>query len=148
LTESNIRPALLNSRLPAAQTQFCLRHYLEGRCDSITLLTARDVAGSSLLQTMRLAIRPCDDAFRHDQLEMSFFHGARSVNLVSFERAGSRVELVAFDPIEEGYAQVRAVWPGQVADFFSRYASLRVRELLTEIRNFAPRHVESPSSCR
>lgn len=133
--ESEIRPVLLNSRLPAAQTQFCLRHYLEGTSDSIQILSARDFADTSLLRAMRLGLRHCEHDFGPGRQELSFFHGTRTVNLVSFERTGSRVELVAFDPSEEGYAQVRAVWPGQVADFFSRHASLHVREVFTETRN-------------
>ena len=148
LDESNVRPALLNPRLPAAQTQFCLRHYLEGTADSIQLLSACEFAEPSLLAAMRLAIRHSEGEYYPDRAEPCFFHGTRNVNLASFDRGNSRIEVVAFDPSEQGYAQVRAVWPGQVADFFSRHASLRVRELFTETRNSPPQYVESPSTCR
>jgi hypothetical protein len=148
LRELRVRPALLNALLPPAQTQFCLRHYLEGHCDSITRLTPRDFADPALLQSMRVSASHGDATTRDDQSPLSYLHGGRPVHLISFDRAGTRVEVVAFDPAEDGYAQIRTVWPGQVADFFSRHAPLRVRELFTETKNFPPPRVEALSTCR
>jgi hypothetical protein len=148
LNESNIRPALLNRQLPAAQTQFCLRHYLEGHCDSITRLTAGDFADTALLQAMRLDIRRCNDPCQKGHSALSFYHGTQRVHLVSFAHRGTPVEVVAFAHAENGYAQVRAVWPGQIADFFSRHAALHVRELFTETRNSPPPRDDLLTTCR
>jgi hypothetical protein len=127
-----LRSALLNTRLPIAQTQFCLRHFLEGLSDSVRLLAPNSFFDSSILDSMRLQKRVAEQS--NDGPTICFAHGTRRVHLLAFERQGQRMELVAFDPAVEGYAQVRAVWPGQVADFFSRHAGLRARELFTGIK--------------
>ena len=62
-------------------------------------------------------------------------HGQREIALVSFEKDGQAVELVAFDPRVDGFAQVKAVWPGPVDQFFTRHASAGVRELFVEMSN-------------
>jgi hypothetical protein len=126
--------AVLNQRLPVAQTQFCLRHYLEGLSDSIRLVGADSGLDPSIVGAMHLergsAEAPGESSAGAVE---AWMHGPRRVNLVMMQRAGACVELVAFDHRADGYAQVRSVWPGQVADFFSRHVALRVRELFTEV---------------
>lgn len=133
LEQFAVRPVVLNTRLPIPQTQFCLRHFLENRSDSVQLLLPGSPCDPALLRAMHLDERTRDQTNDPGATERCFVHGPRRVDLVSFELQGRRAELVAFDPSVEGYAQVRSVWPGQVADFFSRHADMRVRELFTEI---------------
>ena len=136
LRAGKIPTALANCRLPAAQTQFCLRHYLDGLSDSVRLLTASELDNSpALLQAMQLKTRSLEDATGDNQHTRTTYQGMREVQVVACSKQGRHVETVAFDPNAEGYAQVKSVWPGQVAEFFSRHSPLRVHELFTETRN-------------
>jgi len=141
----HLKTALVNTRLPLAQTQFCLRHYFEGRSDSIRILTPADLsADDPLCVAMKIGIGPREhsaspactitsQSSRQSGLA-TFLHGTREVTVVAFELAGQRVEAAAFDTRSDGFAQVKSVWPGQVADFFSRHAALDVLKLFTDIR--------------
>jgi hypothetical protein len=128
LERSHATTAVLSPLLPPAPIQFCLRHYLEGLSDSIRVLNAAD----------RRPDDPLLAGMRVERQSSGFIHGTRPVTLVAFEKSGTRVEAVAFDPTECGFAQIKAVWPKQVADFFSRHAAINVLELFGEMRNTPP----------
>jgi hypothetical protein len=130
LDTGRVRCTMLNIRLPTVQTQFCIRHFLEGLSDSIQLLSPESFRDGSILESMRVEARSAAEWAGGPAV--SFRHGLRRIQLVGFSRAGRLTECVAFDPVAEGYAQVRSVWPGQVADFFTRHVGLRVRDLFTE----------------
>jgi hypothetical protein len=90
------------------------------------MLSPESFHDQSIYESMRLRKESSADS---DGADVWFRHGLRRVNLVGFERRGRLSECVAFDPSVEGFAQVRSVWPGQVADFFSRHAPERARDL-------------------
>jgi hypothetical protein len=121
-----IRALLLNARLAIPQLQFCLRHLLEGHSDSVQVLSPASFQEREVLAAMRLEVRSDGESADY------FAHGPKPIDLVSFTRQGGQVEFVAFDPLGSGYAQVRAVWPGQVAEFFGRHAGFGSRELFTD----------------
>src|SRR5439155_816048 len=134
LQNALILPVTVNTRLPPAQTQFCLRSFLEGRCDSIRIISPPDSLRdhSPLLRSMRLEIRQREQLTRASKDSCGICRDYRELMLVAFEKSGELVEAVAFDPTSRGFSQIAAVWPGQIADFFSRHAPIHVRELFTE----------------
>jgi hypothetical protein len=130
LDSGRVRCTLINELVPPAQMQFCLRHFLEGLSESVQVLAPDSFNDASVLQAMRLESRVSREW--ESETPISFVHGAHPILLVGFRRQGMMTELVAFDAVAEGYAQVRSVWPGQVADFFTRHARLRARDLFAE----------------
>jgi hypothetical protein len=129
-----ILTGVVNTLLPPAQTQFCLRHYAEGRSDCVRLVTDRSEASSlDSLAALGLGLRTGHAT--EGPPGPLFCLGDRAVSLVSFEKEGARVELVALDAGSDGFAQVKAAWPGKVDGFFARHAPLGVRDLFLETRH-------------
>lgn len=124
----------LNTRLPIPLTQLCLRHYLDGRSDGARLLPAAGELARSIARQLRLDARLVSTADSTD--DMQWLQGSRAVEILLFEQHGEPVEALAIDArtldptrFVDPFSQICAVWNGQIADFFTRHAHLRIREL-------------------
>jgi hypothetical protein len=130
----SVEAAVVNTRLSPAMTQFCLRRYLEGGCDAIRILPPGECAQeTSLLAHLGVMLHREPPASQDSSEGCVGYQGCRPIELVCFEKAGQRIEVMAVDPGASGYAQIKAVWPEHVAEFFTRHTALHVRELFSDV---------------
>ena len=126
--------AWVNTRLPASQTQFCIRKYLEGGIDDIHLEKGAK-ADPALLKNLGLVrkAKPEIAGRRAVDLEGLFQENGREVELVSFSAGAKRLEAVAFfkDGAEKSRIQIAAWSEGSPEAFLKKYNPLGAGELLT-----------------
>jgi hypothetical protein len=131
------RGAVLDTTLPASITQFCLRHYLDGLSDLARLAAPADPSSAPIARDMRLREPRPSDGNRETP---RFCQGPYPVQLLVLQVEGRPVEALALDDrcfhssdAVDPFAQIKAVWPGQITDFFTRHGPLRLRELFAEV---------------
>lgn len=128
--DKGVAGALLNERLSPAQTQFCLRLYLDGGADAIKLIKGYEI-DEELLALLHL-----------EKKEKPPVSGRRMMDLVGlYDRFGSEIELlecslkghvqfyVGFDKGGEGADQVRAYSEGTPLDFLEDCPRIGLKEL-------------------
>ncbi len=124
----------INTRLPANQTQLCIRRFLEGECDEVRLLKGFEIE-DSLRTKLRLTKK-----------EKPPVEGRRKIDGVGlYDETGLEVEVAAFynkKRLTDALAlaksgkikdQLRGYSEGAVEDFFGKNESLNVRELLNHV---------------
>ncbi|MBI3291590.1 MAG: hypothetical protein HYZ73_02100, partial [Elusimicrobia bacterium] len=124
-----VRTAWVNTRLPARQTQFCLRKFLDGQCDGIRLVKGVDIP---LDLVKRLGVTTKEKPMvpgRRPMDRVGIYKDGVEVEVATFEQQGDPRMSVAFDKTGKGLGQVKAYSEGTVEDFFKHHESLFVREL-------------------
>jgi len=139
--QNGVTVTWVNTRLPANQTQFCLRRFLEGGIDEVRLEKG-PLAAPGLIQKLGLLAK-----------DKPAFLGRRAADLVGiFDPRGCEVEVIGF--YSKGTLQEAAAFlkgnaenkenkssdlvsysHGNAEIFFKRYAALGARELLAPNAN-------------
>jgi hypothetical protein len=121
----------LNTRLPAPQTQFCIRKFLEGGIDSIRLEKGRGIE-DALLKILGLVRKdkPAIPGRRPEDLIGFFDDRGREVEIVGFYAQGKLLEAVAFLKSGKEGPQLVSYSAGSPEEFFSRHEPIAARKLL------------------
>ncbi len=137
----DVRMVWFNTRLPAPQSQFALRKYMEGEVDEAHIIKGVDIS-DDLCQSLgleRLHKEPVSGRRELDLVglyERSENGALREVEVVGFYRGSGDdrqlLEAVAFSKTGKGLAQVRSWSKGSVEEFLVANRHLNVRTLFSE----------------
>lgn len=137
----SIRMIWFNTRLPAAQSQFCLRKYMEGEVDEVHIIKGVEIT-DELCATLGLTKRPKEPVHGRRAMDLVGLYdtaadgSVREVEVLGFYKGTSEgrelLEAVAFSKAGRGLAQVRSWSQGTVDEFLAANKHLGVRTLLSE----------------
>jgi hypothetical protein len=126
----------INTRLPANQTQLCIRKFLEGGVDEIRLIKGFEIE-ESLRKRLQLTPKekPPVEGRRKIDLIGLYDETQEEVEVVAFFSGGRLVD--AFSLVKSGKArqQLRSCSEGTPEDFFRKNESISARELLRHTDN-------------
>lgn len=124
-----VSTAWINTRLPAHQTQFCIRRYLEGGVDLVAVAKG-DVLPAEVLTRMNLKKtgKPAMEGRREMDRTGYFNSSGEEVEVVCFYLKGKLLEVVAFGR-NQSAKKVFAYSAGSPDDFFRKYDPIGVRKL-------------------
>jgi hypothetical protein len=137
--DRRVRVAWVNTRLPAPQTQFSLRKYMEGECDDVYIIKGIEIA-NDLVEILGLVKQPkqpvegrraidlvglyeVNDGQREEVEVVGYFRGSGSGRTL--------VEAVAFTKRGRGLRQIRAWSKGAVDKFIDAHKHMGVRTLFS-----------------
>lgn len=121
----------VNTRLPAHQTQFCLRKFLEGGVDEIRVIKGFEIE-ESLRNRLRLtqAQKPSVEGRRQSDLVGLYDETSEEVEVVAFYAHGALREALGLTKSGKALRELRSYSEGTVEEFLRKNESIRARELL------------------
>lgn len=128
---SEVKVSWINTRLPANQTQFCIRKYLEDQVDEIRILKGFQIE-EALAKKLRLtqADKPLVEGRRSIDRVGLYDESREEVEVVAFSRKGKLIEALAFAKSGKVRKQLRSYSEGTVEDFLKKDEGVSARELL------------------
>ena len=126
-----VKVSWINTRLPAHQTQLCIRKYLEGGVDEVRVIKGFEME-ESLRKKLKLSLKekPSSDGRRKIDLLGLFDETGQEVETVAFFFQGKLLEALALSKSGKGNQQLRSYSEGSPEDFLRRNESVKARELL------------------
>ena len=121
----------INTRLPANQTQLCIRKFLEGEIDGIRTIKGFEIE-ESLCRRLGLSKRQKEALEGRRKIDLTglYDESGQEVEVVGFYAGGELVEALAFLKSGKAEEQLRACSEGKPEDFLRRNEAISARELL------------------
>ena len=140
-----IHPIWFNTRLPAAQSQFSLRKYMEGEVDEVKIIKGVDIEGALLEKLGGLVKKDKERVKGRREIDLVGVYqnfqdddgmSLREVEVVGYFKgtgdAQQLVEAVAFSKKGRGLRQIVAWSKGSVEDFLEAHKHLGAESLFSE----------------
>lgn len=121
----------INTRLPANQTQLCIRKFLEGGIDEIRVLKGLEIK-DALRERLKLSRKekPPIEGRRKIDLIGLYDQNHEEVEVVAFFFRGSLTEAIALTKSGKAFRELRSYSEGTPEDFLRKNEALSARELL------------------
>lgn len=128
---SEVKVSWINTRLPANQTQLCIRKFLEGQVNEIRILKGFEIE-DTLLGKLRLtkAEKPPVDGRRSIDRVGLYDELQEEVEVVAFYAQGKFIEALALSKSGKAPKQLRSYSEGRVEDFLGKNELISARKLL------------------
>lgn len=127
--EGKVRLLLANPRLPPPQTQYCVRKFLLGECESVGVLKGREVPDDLIWSLGLKKQEKQPERGRREIDRVGFFREKTEAEVVAFRQGGSIGELMAFEKGKTGPEQVMSYSRGAIDFFFKSTGHLDTEDL-------------------
>jgi len=126
----------INTRLPASQTQLCIRKFLEGGVDEIRVIKGVEITEDlrKRLQLISEKKQPLEGRRKIDLIGL-FDQNREEVEVVAFYFQGKQLEAIALTKSGKSRGQLRGYSEGTPEDFLRKNKSIGARELLRHAEN-------------
>ena len=126
----------INTRLPANQTQLCIRKFLEGGVDQIKAIKGLEIE-EALRKRLQLTPEKKQPFEGRRKIDLVGLYDTRheEVEVVAFYSGGRLVEAIALTKSGKSRNQLRSYSEGTPEDFFWKNKSISARELLRHAEN-------------
>lgn len=130
-SHKDVNVAWVNTRLPASQTQFCIRVFLEEEANFIKIIKGYEMEGD-LLVTLGLKKREKEKIPGIREIDrVGLYKNDQEVEVVALYKDWNLVDLIAFDKKGEGTGQVVSYSKGPIDKFYEKYKYVGAYELFS-----------------